>query len=100
MKTEDMLPERDGDVYTIEHDIQDYDGNGNVLHATVRFYSGGIGITIQGYGNTSMIGDTEIVYLDYYVNKLQLVIHNDHTTDEPMIVDLVGAHHVYMDDGE
>ncbi len=81
-----------------EHDI--WDGDGNALHVTTTFYGGGIGMTISGYGNTSVVGEAEIVYLDWFMGKLQVVIHNDHANDDPMTIDLETAHHVYQDETE
>lgn len=82
----------------IAHDI--WDGEGNKLRVIVTFYSGGIGMTIGGYGNKTVNGDAEIVYLDYFEKKLQVVIHNDHEDEDPMTVDLDGAHFVYSEDGK
>lgn len=72
---------------TIQHAITD-EITGHTFPVTVKLYSCGIGITIEGYGNKTMQGDAEIVYLDYFDGRLQVVIHNDYDDEDPLQIDL------------
>jgi hypothetical protein len=68
------------------------DETGNALPVFIEATSGGISIKPHGYGDfSSADGEGCPLFIEFYANKLSVVIHDDINEEDPNIFSLEGA---------